>query len=115
MMTINSITNIIHINRTENAIELAKIYTISNVFFNPTYEDNYPTTNLEAIACGTFVITYDTGGCGEQIYEKNGIVCKKNVSDALSNLINIKKNQNVGNIANLNVDMFSNYLDIYKS
>lgn len=36
-------------------------------FVNPTYEDNYPTVNLEAIACGTRVITYDTGGCRETI------------------------------------------------
>jgi glycosyltransferase involved in cell wall biosynthesis len=38
---------------------------MADVYANPTYEDNYPTTNLEAIACGTPVITYATGGCPE--------------------------------------------------
>ena len=49
--------NIKGIKRTENQRELAALYTIADVFFNPTYEDNFPTTNLEALACGTPVIT----------------------------------------------------------
>lgn len=58
---------IICIPRTSSAQELAAIYTAADVFVNPTYEDNYPTVNLEAQACGTRVITYDTGGCRETI------------------------------------------------
>lgn len=57
--------NIVGIERTNNVKELVELYSASEVFVNPTYEDNYPTTNLEAIACGTPVITYDTGGSGE--------------------------------------------------
>lgn len=53
--------------RTESAAQLAAIYSASDVFFNPTVEDNYPTVNLEAEACGTPVVTYDTGGCAETI------------------------------------------------
>ena len=59
---------LICIPRTANAKELASIYTAADVFANPTYEDNYPTVNLEAQACGTPVITYDTGGCKETLY-----------------------------------------------
>lgn len=51
--------------RTNSPQELAAIYTAADVFANPTYEDNYPTVNLEAQACGTRVVTYDTGGCRE--------------------------------------------------
>lgn len=57
--------NIIGIERTNSVQELAELYTAAYVFVNPTLEDNYPTTNLEAIACRTPVITYDTGGSGE--------------------------------------------------
>ena len=57
--------NIIGITRTDNVKQLAEIYTAAEVYVNPTYEDNYPTTNLEAIACGTPVITYQTGGSPE--------------------------------------------------
>ena len=59
--------SIIGLERTESLQELAGIYTTADVFFNPTREDNYPTTNLEAEACGTKVITYDIGGCRETI------------------------------------------------
>jgi len=52
---------------TENRKELARFYSMADVFLNLTYEENYPTVNLEAEACGTPVITYDTGGCRETI------------------------------------------------
>ncbi len=59
--------NIIGIRRTENKVELAELYSAADVFINLTYEENYPTVNLEAEACGTPVITYDTGGCRETV------------------------------------------------
>lgn len=58
--------------RTDSANELAEIYTAADVFVNPTYEDNYPTVNLEAQACGTMVITYDVGGCKETLINEGG-------------------------------------------
>ena len=60
---------IIGIERTDSAKELAKLYTAAEVFCNLTYDDNYPTTNLEAVACGTPVITYKTGGSVEIVEE----------------------------------------------
>ena len=53
--------------RTDSAQELAAIYSTADVFFNPTVEDNFPTVNLEAEACATPVVTYDTGGCAETV------------------------------------------------
>ncbi len=58
---------IVGIERTNSAGELAALYTAADVFFNPTYEDNYPTVNLEAKACGTKVITYKSGGSPESV------------------------------------------------
>lgn len=66
--------NIIGIKRTENVNDLVKLYSIAYCFLNLTYEDNYPTVNMEAIACGTPVITYNTGGCSEQVNTSVGIV-----------------------------------------
>jgi len=60
--------DIITISRTENATKLAQIYTAADVFVNPTREDNLPTVNLESEACGTPVITYNTGGCAETVH-----------------------------------------------
>lgn len=79
---------IIAINRTENVKELAEIYSSADIYFNPTYEDNFPTTNLEALACGTLVITYDTGGCSECVEDtKNGFVIKKGDLNAALKII----------------------------
>lgn len=58
---------VIGLSRTESQQELVEIYSAADVFFNPTLEDNYPTVNLEAEACGTPVITFDTGGCRETV------------------------------------------------
>ena len=66
--------NIRGIERTNSPQELAAIYTAADVFVNPTYEDNYPTVNLEAQACGTRVITYDTGGCKETLRSEQSVL-----------------------------------------
>lgn len=70
-------SNIKGVLRTESVHELANWYSRASVFVNPTYLDNFPTTNIEALACGTPVVTYRTGGSPEAIDEKTGIVVEK--------------------------------------
>ena len=83
-------SNIIGIHRTDNPTELAEIYSAADVFFNPTYEDNYPTVNLEAIACCTPVITYNTGGSPESVSTEHGfVVAKGDVSAVLAVVKNL--------------------------
>ena len=65
--------NVICIEKTDSKKELAEIYTTADVFLNLTYEDNYPTVNLEAQACGTPCITYRTGGSVESVLPENVI------------------------------------------
>lgn len=73
------------ITRTDDLNELVKIYSAADIFLNPTLEDNYPTTNLEAIACGTPVITFDTGGCSETVSAGCGyVVPKGNLEEMIS-------------------------------
>lgn len=69
--------NIIGIQRTESIQELAEWYSLAYVFVNPTSQDNFPTTNIEALACGTPVITYNTGGSPEAIDKSTGFVVEK--------------------------------------
>ncbi len=69
--------NITGLSRTENIDELAAFYSAADVFVNPTYADNFPTVNLEALACGTPVITYNTGGSPEAITPETGFVVKQ--------------------------------------
>ena len=67
-------SGIIGIERTNSLDELVQYYSTADVFVNPTYEDNFPTTNLEALGCGTPVISYRTGGSPEAIDEQTGLV-----------------------------------------
>lgn len=65
------------IQRTQNLAELIELYSSADVLVNPTYADTFPTVNLEALACGTPVITYKTGGSPEAIDEETGIVVEQ--------------------------------------
>ena len=83
--------NIISIHKTSNQTELAKLYTMADIFVNPTREDNFPTVNMEALACGTPVITYKTGGSPEAVDDKTGIVVEQGDVDALADAIRLIK------------------------
>lgn len=80
-------SGIIGIERTNSVVELANLYSSALAFINPTYEDNFPTVNIEALSCGTPVITYKTGGSPEAIDSRTGIVVEKGdvkgISDAI--------------------------------
>ncbi len=81
--------NIIGISRTNNVHELVEIYSAADVFLNPTLEDNYPTVNLEAQACGTYTITFDSGGSGETIIDSSlGRICSERDAKELREKLN---------------------------
>ena len=61
----------------------SEIYSAADVFVNPTREDNYPTVNMEALACGTPVITFNTGGSPEMLDDTCGIVVEREDIDGL--------------------------------
>lgn len=75
------------VTRTESTQKLVELYSMADVFVNPTYSDNFPTTNIEALACGTPVITYRTGGSPEAVDEKTGIVVEQGDVRALADAI----------------------------
>ena len=120
--------NIIGIKRTENQQELAGLYTTADVFFNPTYEDNYPTVNLESLACGTPVITYDTGGSPEFVdffdshYHpviSKAKLCDEDFNYIVDNINNCMRQKRIINLIDKKKLHFSNmvsaYIEIYKS
>jgi glycosyltransferase involved in cell wall biosynthesis len=117
-------SNILGIKRTENQQELAKIYGTVDVFVNPTLEDNFPTTNLESLACGTPVITFESGGSPEIIDEKTGIIVEKeNVNELYIAISKIKNNEKTKYSLDCverakkyfgKDERFQEYLDLYK-
>ena len=115
--------NITGIERTENINELVTLYSTACIYINPTYSDNFPTTNIEALACGTPVITYNTGGSPEAINEHTGIVVERGningIKDAIDRIINSKNNytqelcrERAINNFDKN-DRYKDYLDLY--
>lgn len=116
---------ILGIERTEDVDELAELYTDVDVFLNPTWEDNFPTTNLEAMACGTPVITYNTGGSPEAISTDTGFVVKKGDLNEIRRIIDIIKchgklsytkmcRNHAVSFYNKN-DRFAEYFELYQS
>jgi glycosyltransferase involved in cell wall biosynthesis len=82
---------VIGVERTENIEELVALYSTANVFINPTWEDNFPTTNIEALACGTPVITYNTGGSIEAVTKETGFIVEQGSIQGLISAIEILK------------------------
>lgn len=76
-------SNILALGRTRSQQELAEIYSAADVFVNPTREENYPTVNMEAVACGTPVITFKTGGSSEILDDTCGSVVDRDDVDSL--------------------------------
>lgn len=110
------------ITRTSNQEELALWYQRAYAYVNPTLEDNFPTTNLEALACGTPVITFATGGSPESITDKCGIVVEKGNIDKLKEaILSLEKKTEITSFACRKRAMefdrntqFKKYLNIYK-
>ena len=73
--------------RTASPAELAEWYQQASVFVNPTYSDTFPTTNIEALACGTPVVSYGIGGSAEAFDEHTGRVAGPGDIDGLANAI----------------------------
>ncbi len=109
--------NIIGIERTESVEELAMIYSEADVFANLSYCENYPTVNIESLACGTPVLTYDTGGSPEIVKKYGGaIVEKKNIEEVKNVIEKMVKNniQIVFKPEENDVDyMIKKYLEVY--
>ena len=63
------------------------------MFLNLSYCENYPTVNIEAMACGTPVLTYKTGGSPEIVKEYNGYIVEQGDVDAVVKQIRVLKNQ----------------------
>jgi len=117
-------SNIIGIKRTNSKQELAEIYSSADVFVNPTLEEVLGLVNLEALACGTPVVTFNTGGSIECIDESCGLVAlKENLEDLILKIQVVRNNgkesysenciRRVREFFNKD-DRYNDYIEIYK-
>ncbi len=111
---------VIGIGRTADANELAAWYTAADVFVNPTLEDNFPTTQIEALACGTPVVCYDTGGCAEALDETCGVAVRKGdvggLAEGIARARKMKRQDCLRRAAAFDqTDRFAEYAALYKT
>lgn len=112
--------------RINNIQQLRDIYSQAAVFVNPTLEDNLPTVNMEAIACGTPVVTFASGGTPETVpNEKVGAAVKRGDIDAM--VCQIKKFAALDKLETAKIcrqtaldnfdakTAFKKYIDLYES
>ena len=110
--------NVLGIERTANIKELAEIYTAADLFLNLSYCENYPTVNIESLACGTPILTYKTGGSPEIVEDYGGTVVEQgDIIKVLESIKTIKEKGvhkvcvDIGNFGNAKV--IDNYLKLY--
>ena len=106
---------IVCIENTDDISDLSALYSLSSVFVNPTYSDNFPTTNIESLACGTPVITYDTGGSPEAIDSDTGIVVERGNLKALKKAVEKICNIDKKSISPLCRERAEKYFDMNKT
>ena len=80
-------SNVLGLLRTANQTELAQWYSAADVFVNPTYEETFGLTTVEAQACGTPVVVYETDGCPETVAPGNGRLIPQGDMQALENAV----------------------------
>lgn len=112
---------IIGITRTNNINDLVGIYSSADIFVNPTLEEVFGMTNIEALACGTPVITFDTGGSPECIDERTGVVVNKSdIKELIMQLRLLKKKKYSKNALLQRAKlfdkdhMFDEYIQLYR-
>lgn len=109
---------VLGIERTANVKDLAEIYTAADLFLNLSYCENYPTVNIEAMACGTPVLTYKTGGSTEIVEEYSGAVVEQGDITKVSEVIKEMKEKSSNKIcidkAKFdNAQVTDNYMKLY--
>lgn len=116
---------LVGIQRTKTSDELVGLYSEADVFVNPTLEDNFPTTNIESLACGTPVVTFRTGGSVEVIAPETGLIAEKGDMNGLLTAIRIVLAKGKAHYTNackkkaekdydMNVQ-YAKYIDLYKT
>lgn len=117
--------NVVCLERTADAAALAALYTEAVALVNPTWQDNYPTVNMEAIACGTPVVSYRTGGSPESITQQTGRVVEQGDVEGLAEALHAIRKQGKTHyteacrsyaLAHFRAqDRFNDYIQLYES
>lgn len=115
--------NIFGIQRTNSVLELAQIYTAAYVHVSMSFEETMGLTVIEANACGTPVIVFDSTALPEIVTTNTGVVLKEctpeAVKQALTDTDFSKSRFSEECIAHARrfekKRMYNNYIELYRS
>jgi glycosyltransferase involved in cell wall biosynthesis len=83
-------TDVKMLERTNNISRLVEYYNLADVFVSASIADNFPSTSLESLACGTPIVAFDVGGIPEIVINgKTGLLSTSRDSNDLGK--NIEK------------------------
>ncbi|GAA4652900.1 glycosyltransferase family 4 protein [Anaerocolumna aminovalerica] len=113
--------NILAVSRTNQLTELAEIYSAADIFLNPSMEETFGMVSLEALACGTQVITNKYSANPELVNEKCGMIVEDiNAESYMTAIRELKKMPKDANDCVQWAKQFNKnkcyqaYLDLYK-
>lgn len=115
--------NVTLIKRTNDQDELAMWYSAADVFLICSKQENFPTTCLEAVCCGTPVVGIDAGGTKETVPAPYGVFCDPTDLDGLEQAIRrqILMKQETSDISKIGQTLYNqktmylSYLALYES
>lgn len=121
-------TDVKILGRTNNISRLVEYYNLADVFVSAALADNFPSTSLESLACGTPVVAFDVGGIPEIVINgETGLLSTSRDSDDLGKNIEkiitdeeqhrkLSANCRVHAVTHLSMDKFANdYIRLFKS
>jgi glycosyltransferase involved in cell wall biosynthesis len=116
--------NILGLKSTENINELRDFYSMANVFLNPSIAESFGLVTVEAMACGTPVVVYNSTASPELVSIETGIIVKRNdiigLYDAAIEITNMGKIKYSKNCIERASTYFNRdkqiklYIDLYK-
>lgn len=82
--------------RTDSVQALAEAYTAADVFVNPSVEETFGLTTLEAHCCGTPAIVYQDTACQEIAEKFGGIAVKRGAEQLYDAILKLTKEEPQG-------------------
>jgi glycosyltransferase involved in cell wall biosynthesis len=69
-------------------------YSAADYFVMPSYQEAFAQTSIEAMACGTPVVSFPCSGVHDLINKENGVICEDFTVDALVKGIKLAMSRN---------------------